>query len=686
VDPAEGLRPALARLDERLRGAVAAARAAYGDEAAGDPHRGLYVGDAEVDRLLARTPGAPLLGPAGGGIAGEGTPLDGLARTFDLDPFDLDVVLVALAPELDLRYERLYAYLQDDVTRRRPGVDLMLNLLCATPDERVARRRHFAADAPLVAAGVLALDADPAQPQAPLLAHAVRLDEAVVRLLLGQEGLDTRLAGWCELVVPAADTPLDPELERTIAPLLGGPVCLVFHGPPGGGKRRAAEALAARAGAPLLACDLTRALEPEDDFERRLGLAARDARLQEAVLYLTGLDAVRERPGAYRVLLRTLARPGTTAIVAGAAPWAPAREDGQAPPAVVPVAFPVPPAAARHAAWKDALGRSVAADALEGLAERFRLTAGQIADAAAAARAAARRRAGDGTAPLPEELYAAARAQAGQGLAALARKVDGHYRWGDIVLPSDRLEQLQEICDQVRHRSRVYDDWGFERKLSLGKGLNILFSGPSGTGKTMAAEIMAGELALDLYAIDLSTVVSKYIGETEKNLSRIFAEAATANAIIFFDEADALFGKRSEVRDAHDRYANIEIAYLLQKMEEYEGVVVLATNVRKNMDDAFVRRLHATIDFPLPGEADRRRIWEGIWPEETPRTDDVDLALLARRYELAGGNIRNIALGAAFLAAADGGAVGMRHLLHATRREYQKMGKVMGRDSFAEAP
>ena len=234
----------------------------------------------------------------------------------------------------------------------------------------------------------------------------------------------------------------------------------------------------------------------------------------------------------------------------------------------------------------------------------------------------------------------------------------------------------------MKYRSVVYGDWGFDRKLSVGKGLNVLFAGPPGTGKTMAAEIIAGELALDLYKIDLSSVVSKYIGETEKNLSRIFTEAETSNAILFFDEADALFGKRSEVHDSHDRYANIEVGYLLQRMEEYEGVVILATNFRKNMDEAFVRRIHCTVEFPLPNQKERLRIWETIWPASTPKGADLDLELISRRFELSGGNVKNIALGAAFLAADNGGVVSMAHLLHATRREFQKMGKVVGHGEF----
>jgi SpoVK/Ycf46/Vps4 family AAA+-type ATPase len=283
-----------------------------------------------------------------------------------------------------------------------------------------------------------------------------------------------------------------------------------------------------------------------------------------------------------------------------------------------------------------------------------------------------------------EDLYAASRLQSNRKLAALAQKITPHYGWDDIVLPPDRLQQFREICNYVKYSALVYHQWGFDNKLAMGKGLNALFAGPSGTGKTMAADIIAGELGLDLYKIDLSGVVSKFIGETEKNLSRIFSEAETSNAILFFDEADALFGKRSEVRDSHDRYANIEISYLLQRMEEYDGIVILATNLRKNMDDAFVRRMHCTVDFPYPGGRERQMIWDRIWPDDIPRSPQLDLGFMAHRFELAGGNIRNIALAAAFLAADDGGVVAMPHLIHATRREYQKMGKVITDGEFGE--
>ena len=314
---------------------------------------------------------------------------------------------------------------------------------------------------------------------------------------------------------------------------------------------------------------------------------------------------------------------------------------------------------------------------------KFKFSRSQIRSAAATASNLALLREQDEQRITVRDLYEACRTHSNQKLSSLAHKIPLKYRWDDIVLPEDRTEQLREICNHVKYRDRVYTEWGFDRKLAMGKGLCILFAGPSGTGKTMSADIIAGELGLDLYKIDLSNVVSKYIGETEKNLSRIFDEAETSNAILFFDEADALFGKRSEVKDSHDRYANIETGYLLQRMEEHEGIVILASNFRKNMDEAFTRRLHFTVEFPFPKEEDRLRIWEHVWPEAVPREPGLDLKFLARRFQITGGNIRNIALSAAFLAADDNGVVGMRHLVRATQREYQKMGKLVSESDFS---
>jgi AAA+ superfamily predicted ATPase len=430
-----------------------------------------------------------------------------------------------------------------------------------------------------------------------------------------------------------------------------------------------------------LVVDGERLLNAEEAaFATLTHLAAREALLHNAALYWTGFDALLadDKGTRWKALVQEWENRRGVTFVAGDTAWEPV--DALHDAAFVRIEFPSPTYAERLQLWTRALDGGIPHEAdvdLTALANKFRFSGGQIQDATATARNLARWRDPERGRLTITDLYAACRLQSNRKLATLAQKISPHYTWDDIVLPRDRLQQLREICNYVKYRALVYDEWGFDRKLSLGKGLNILFAGPSGTGKTMAAEIMAGELGLDLYKIDLATVVSKYIGETEKNLARIFAEAETSNAILFFDEADALFGKRSEVRDSHDRYANIEIGYLLQKMEEYEGVVILATNLRKNMDDAFVRRVHCTVEFPFPTEQDRRRIWERVWPENTPRSQDLDLDFMARRFEMAGGNIRNIALAAAFLAAADGAGITTTHLIHAIKREYQKMGKVV---------
>ena len=281
-------------------------------------------------------------------------------------------------------------------------------------------------------------------------------------------------------------------------------------------------------------------------------------------------------------------------------------------------------------------------------------------------------------------LFDAARAQSDQSLGSLAAKVKTLHGWDDLVLPRVTLQRVKEIAAAIRHRHVVYSEWGFDKRIAAGLGLKILFSGASGTGKTMTAGVIAADLGLDLYKIDLSGIVSKYIGETEKNLDRIFHAAESSNAILFFDEADALFGKRSEVQDAHDRYANIEVAYLLQKIEEYEGVVILASNLSKNIDLAFARRMHYVVEFPLPDESQREKLWRGMFPAAVPLGKDVDFQFLARQFPIAGGDIRNVALEAAFLAAQDGKLVTMKQLAKALARQMMKQGKVPSATDFKQ--
>jgi SpoVK/Ycf46/Vps4 family AAA+-type ATPase len=270
-------------------------------------------------------------------------------------------------------------------------------------------------------------------------------------------------------------------------------------------------------------------------------------------------------------------------------------------------------------------------------------------------------------------LWDACRVQARSRLDDLAQRIDPVASWNDLVLPEPQLQSLRDIAAQVHQRTKVYEHWGFASKGARGLGISALFAGASGTGKTMAAEVLANELRLDLYRIDLSQVVSKYIGETEKNLRRVFDAAEQGGAVLLFDEADALFGKRSEVKDSHDRFANIEISYLLQRMEAYRGLAILTTNIKSVLDTAFLRRIRFSVQFPFPDAAQRARIWQSVFPASTP-TNNLDMYKLAR-LNVAGGNIRNIALHAAFLAAHSNEAVRMTHLLYAARSEYAKLEK-----------
>jgi AAA+ superfamily predicted ATPase len=276
---------------------------------------------------------------------------------------------------------------------------------------------------------------------------------------------------------------------------------------------------------------------------------------------------------------------------------------------------------------------------------------------------------------IQKHLWQICRLQARQNMDSLAQRINSVARWEDLVLPEQAIETLKQIAVQVRHKQTVYEQWGFRETSNRGFGISALFAGDSGTGKTMAAEVIANELQLDLYRIDLSQVVNKYIGETEKNLKKVFDSAERSGSILLFDEADALFGKRSDVKDSHDRYANIEISYLLQRMESYNGLAILTTNLRKTIDTAFLRRLRFIVHFPFPDSQDRSRIWARVFPRQTP-VRELELNKLAR-LNITGGNIRNIAMNAAFIAARDNASVSMDHVIQAARAEYIKMDKLL---------
>lgn len=645
--------------------------------------------------------------------------LHSLSELFSLAPFETDVLLIGLAPELDGRFAKLYAYLQNDLTKKQLSVGILFDLLCASLEEKLEAREYFSPSAALLRNRLISLVGDGTDANPSLLSKFVKLDERIAAFLLNSNQIDPKIAHFSTLVKPfrSFDNLIIPDdqknclLEAVKLRIEEDPkLMLYFYGPAGTGKKLATEACCRELGVNLLLADA--GTFPKGAEGGALNLILREALLQKGAVFIENFDALWgrsqhgqdldsglpsfdpgygtsgsdysgpdfSRSGFSRSDLSSLGRaldsfPGPVFLSAGQL-W----EPGSALKnnTFISCAFSLPAFAERKQLWKMCLENyenSIGEVDIEDLAARFKLSGGQIRDAVSTAQGFAASRGRKKAVLSIEDLYTACRNRSSLKLNSLARKINPRRKWEDLVLAAPVKEQLEEICAFVRHKETVYSEWRFDKKLSLGKGLNILFAGPSGTGKTLAAEIIAGEVGLDLYKIDLSGIVSKYIGETEKNLKKIFGEAEIGNAILFFDEADALFGKRSEVNDSHDRYANIEVNYLLQQMEEHEGIIILASNYKKNLDDAFIRRLQFAVEFPIPDEAARKEIWIGMFPENARLGKDVDFNFLSK-FKLTGGNIKNIALLAAVLAADGSGIIGMKEILRALKREFQKMGKI----------
>lgn len=629
--------------------------------------------------------------------------------TFKLDSFELDSLLICLAPCLDLKYERIYSYLQDDITRKQPSVNLILNLLCEPGIERLRMLEKFSKDASLIRNRLLEPVPGLNQSEPTPLNQDLRVSPTLTAWLLGTYRPSGELSDSVHLlssnpdkedILIACSQEFREFLENISDDFPDAQAKLAFYGPDRAGQESAARLLAAHLAKPLLYVDLEKAINNGKDPLSALRLALRDARLTASIPYLNGWDSLLNygrsmgseektnstgrEPGRLTLapdIVSTLFDYPGLVITAGEAHWQASGVERES--AHLWISFPVPSYINRQSLWKHFIEKMIPlsltqSDIVESdiitLAGQFGLGGGQIRDAVSTARDRAVQ---EQRLVQAQDLFSAARAHSNPSLGSLARKIESRYKWQDIILPADQINILREIVATVRNRPTVLDDWGLGQKLVSSSGVPILFTGSPGTGKTMAAEILSSELNLDLYKIDLSGVISKYIGETEKNLERIFDEAENSSAILFFDEADAIFGKRSEVKDAHDRYANIEISYLLQRMERYDGVTILATNLRSNLDEAFTRRLQFIVDFPFPEEEDRLRIWQTLFPSSLPHHQNLDFNLLAQRFKLAGGNIRNIIVNAAYLAASNSGVVTMNHLLHGARREMQKMGRLV---------
>ena len=595
-----------------------------------------------------------------------------LGELFDLSRFERDMLLLAVAMELDTSIPALCGRAQADGNQCHPSFALGLTLFDAPAWEALSPER------PLRYWRLIEISQAAGQP---LISSPIRADERIVDFAKGLNYPDDRLSPLLapltvpqeEGELPASQAAAADAIIRQLrsAPSAGGLPVIELLGSDPAGKQVLAATVAKALGVQLYR--LPAALVPAQalELDTLARLWQRECRLLPRGLFLDLMSAETEgaQSGQNAVLSRAMARLGGLIFLD--------TRDGC--PGIVQGSFPVevakPTAAEQEAEWRQVLGAD-GNEAAAKLAGQFHLGHGAIRRIARTAAPVAE---GDAP-PLSERIWDVCLEYTRPRLDQLAQRLQPKATWQDLVLPEAESALLHQIAAQVDQRTRVYEEWGFGQRMNRGMGISVLLAGEPGTGKTMAAEVLANALRLNLYRIDLSAVVSKYIGETEKNLRRMFDAAEYGGAVLFFDEADALFGKRSEVKDSHDRYANIEINYLLQRMEAFGGLAILATNSKSSLDQAFMRRLRFVVNFPFPGSAQRKEMWRRVFPPQTP-TEGLDFDQLAR-LNLTGGNIHSAAMNAAFLAAQSGRPVTMAMVIESARTELKKLGRVVNELEF----
>ncbi|MGN1340080.1 MAG: ATP-binding protein [Oscillospiraceae bacterium] len=609
-----------------------------------------------------------------------------LARVFSFDWFELFCVLTLLCCEVNQKYEKLFSYIQDDIARKTPTAETLIRLFGEPLDRISDYFRYFSADAVLTR--FMLFSDGSGIGSAPL-----RLSSKALDFLTG--GGFTDAADLWSCTEPLHPLYADKDtaecafgsLKQTVS---GKTSLAVFSGVRGSGRRFQVKHCGAALGEDILFADISELFQGDnmDEAEERLTTVLCERILKGCALCLTGLEYLldeerQDRLTRFSAFLRKNQKwLGSRVYMTSTQKWTDARLGEN----IVKLDFELPETdeASRLALW-EAFTADMQLDSdisPEEMAAKFRFSPGQIK--AAASRAADLTQMSGGRTVSADTLHECCYAQVVEGLNSLASPIKPAYSWEDLVLPPQEVKLLKEACTHVRYRHQVYGSWGFGKRAAYGRGLSVLFSGPPGTGKTMAAQVITNQLHMRMYKIQISQIVSKYIGETEKNLRQVFTEARQANCILFFDEMDALFGKRSEVKDSHDRNANIETAYLLQQLEEYDGVVLMATNLLQNIDEAFMRRINFVVSFPFPDVPTRRRLWQKMLDTSAPKDENIDYDFLAENFKIAGGNIKNCAVHAAFLAAAEGAPISMKHLVSSVVTEQRKNNIIVVREDLKE--
>lgn len=624
-------------------------------------------------------------------------PLEYLSDLFNLTYIEKQCIIMCLAIELDRKYEKLYGFLQDDIHLKRPTLDLILKFCCSHPHEQTEYRKLFSKSDKLHRY-FFTIDSHP-HTKTTSLATELALDERVIQFLLGNDTTDVRLAPIAQLCTLDDDIPpliignsfqhklrtcmdlfLADELEeRNIA--------INIYGTEGSGRKTQLIHLCKHYEQNVFIVNMKLLIQNDIKlFKGQLQLIVREAIFQNAILAFEHTEELflsDDSSTYFSAFLFELQFYVDILFFISNDKLHPTEFFSRY--AFQAIELPAPGFDERLLLWQvmsEAYPISKEVDWVS-ISNKFRFTPGQIENTLRSAKYLMNWEENVDSITNEYVIQGCYR-QIDHKLENKARRLTSKYNWGDLVLPKEEKQLLRNACNQVKYRHKVYGEWGFDKKLSYGKGLSMLFAGPPGTGKTMSAEIVANELNLEIYKVDLSQVMSKYIGETEKNLKEIFDEANRSHAILFFDETDALFGKRSEVKDSKDKYANIEVSYLLQKMEEYDGITILATNYLQNIDDAFMRRINYVINYPFPDAKERVKLWETMIPKETPLSDDIDFTFLGETFKIAGGNIKNIIVSGAFLAAENSEPLSMKHLLIAAKYELQKTGIVILKNELGE--
>jgi adenylate kinase family enzyme len=624
-----------------------------------------------------------------------------LSRVFGLSDYEAKGVIVCLAIEVDRKYEASYELLQRDKSAKLPTPDLISQLVSRSEEDRKLLRAVFDEEGPLKK--YFLRQEISTNRMGTLLNRPIKLDERIVRFLLHSGDVPPSMDTYVTFI----------HANKTHPPLIGNmdiqnkmrqwitnrildsekpshPLIISLWGKSGSGKKTQAFHLCQYFNQSVLCVDLEKWPASKDNAREMMSHLFREATIQQAVLVFSHFEAWVDKAErvlsteATHLLLELSEMTGIVFLLTDE-PCQPLDKQRLID---LEVELPAMSDADRSQAWTQ-LTASYSVDSTidwEALSARFLFNVGQMKDTLKTAKTMSEwNRDGAEAAPIGwRDMIQASYKQLNHSLGNKSKRLSPKNNWGDLILPAVQKEKLQHACNHIQYKHTVYGRWGFDKKLSYGTGISLLFSGPPGTGKTMASEIVAKELDMEIYKIDLSQIISKYIGETEKNLREIFDEAQASYAVLFFDEADALFGKRSEVKDSHDKNANTEVAFLLQKMEEYRGISILATNYLQNMDEAFLRRINYVIRFPFPDEKQRETIWQHIFPVQTPLEKDIDFSFLARKLQMAGGSIKNIALTAAFLASGKDEKVGMNHIFKAYQYELDKTNRALTRDDLGE--